>query len=122
MSVLADGIKSMGASNVKAVQGALTDTNLPDGSCDAIIVRLTYHHFSQPAEMAASLFRTLRPDGTLLMIEMPLVRMPNGDPDGIMPAVLLEQLQEAGFLHQRTVDPFNLAFASPLYLMVLRKP
>jgi ubiquinone/menaquinone biosynthesis C-methylase UbiE len=115
---LSKGLEKQGASNVKVVVGAPESTNLPDNSCDAIIVRNTYHHFDQPAAMAASLFRTLRRGGTLFMIEWPRVQMRTGEWDGIMPTVLIEQLQRAGFIHQRTVDPFD----KPLYLVVMRKP
>jgi ubiquinone/menaquinone biosynthesis C-methylase UbiE len=120
------GVQAGGTGNVSVVEGTATDTHLPAGSCDAIIVRRTYHHFMQPAEMAASLFRTLRPGARLIMIEQPFVRVPavaasapaRRGGDGIMPSVLIEELAAAGFRHERTVDPF----ARQLYLVVMRKP
>jgi ubiquinone/menaquinone biosynthesis C-methylase UbiE len=120
------GVQRGGAGNVSVVEGTATDTNLPAESCDAIIVRRTYHHFMQPAEMAASLFRTLRPGGQLIVIEQPFVRLPTvagsvparRGGDGIMPVVLIDELTAAGFRHERTVDPFVLQ----LYLVVMRRP
>jgi ubiquinone/menaquinone biosynthesis C-methylase UbiE len=120
------GVQRSGAGNVSVVEGTAVDTNLPAESCDAILVRRTYHHFMQPAKMAASLFRTLRPGGQLIMIEQPLVPLrpfPASLPtvrsgDGIMPAALIEELTAAGFRHERTVDPF----VRQLYLVVMRKP
>jgi ubiquinone/menaquinone biosynthesis C-methylase UbiE len=120
------GVERGGAGNVSVVEGTAVDTNLPAESCDAILVRRTYHHFMRPAKMAASLFRTLRPGGQLIMIEQPLVPLrpvPASLPavrsgDGIMPAALIEELTAAGFRHERTVDPF----VRQLYLVVMRKP
>jgi len=119
------GVQAGGAGKISVVEGTATDTSLPAGSCDAIIVRRTYHHFMQPAEMAASLFRTLRPGARLIMIEQPFARLPTvagsvparHGGDGIMPAVLIEELAAAGFRHERTVDPF----VRQLYLVVMRK-
>jgi hypothetical protein len=62
----------------------------------------------------------------LLVIEQPLVRfqqIPKDVPavrggDGIMPAVLIEEMTAAGFHHERTVDPFDRA----LDLVLMRKP
>jgi ubiquinone/menaquinone biosynthesis C-methylase UbiE len=120
------GVQRGGAGNVSVVEGTAVDTNLPADSCDAIVVRRTYHHFMQPAEMAASLFRTLRPGGQLIVIEQPLVRLrpvPASVPavrggDGIVPEALIEELTAAGFRHERTVSPF----VRQLYLVVMRKP
>jgi ubiquinone/menaquinone biosynthesis C-methylase UbiE len=120
------GVQRGGAGNVSVVEGTAVDTNLPADSCNALVVRRTYHHFMQPAEMAASLFRTLRPGGQLIIIEQPLVRLrpdPTSVPavrggDGIMPEALIEELTAAGFRHERTVDPF----VRQLYLVVMRKP
>jgi SAM-dependent methyltransferase len=58
--------------NVAVVEGAVSETRLPRGCCDAIIVRRAYHHFTQPMEMNASLREALRPGGLLAVIDMPL--------------------------------------------------
>ncbi len=126
LSILWNGVQRGGTGNVSVIEGTATDTNLPAESCDAIIVRRTYHHFMQPAEMARSLFRTLRPGGRLVMIEQPLIRfkqVPKDVPavrggDGIMPEVLIEELTAAGLRHERTVEHFDRT----LYLVLLRKP
>ena len=120
------GVQRGGAGNVSVVEGTAIDTNLPAESCDAIIVRRTYHHFMQPAEMAESLYQTLRHGGQLIVIEQPFVRLPpvagsvpaRRGGDGITPAVLIEELTAAGFRHERTVDPF----VRQLYLVVMRRP
>jgi protein-L-isoaspartate O-methyltransferase len=120
---LSKGLESRGLSNVTVVEGALTETKLPDGSCDVLVLRRAYHHFDHPVEMAASLLRTLRRGGTLFLIEQPRLRLDRPEPDGrqwdgITPISLVEELQKAGFIHERTVNPFD----SILYLVVMKKP
>jgi predicted methyltransferase len=46
-----------------------TGTNLPEGCCDSIVMRLVYHHLTKPAEIDASLFRSLKPGGLLAVID-----------------------------------------------------
>jgi SAM-dependent methyltransferase len=115
-----------GAGNVSLAEGAVSDTNLPAGSCDAVVLRRTYHHLMRPTDMAASLYRTLRPGGRLFVVEQPLVPLKPvlGDVpaerggDGIEADVLIAELSAAGFRHDRTVDPFSRG----LYLVVMGKP
>ena len=47
--------------NVTVLEGAAAQTNLPDACCDAIFMRLVYHHFGDPAAMNTSLLRSLNP-------------------------------------------------------------
>jgi ubiquinone/menaquinone biosynthesis C-methylase UbiE len=120
------GLQAAAASNVTVVEGTRADAGLPAVSCDAIVLRRAYHHFQQPFEMAASLFRVLRPGGRLFLIEQPVVRLspvPNDLPafrrgDGITPPQLITEMSAAGFLHERTVAPFS----QQLYLVVMVKP
>ncbi len=56
--------------NMSAVEGTETDTRLPEACCDAILLRRVYHHLSHPEEMRASLHRSLRPGGRLVVVEM----------------------------------------------------
>lgn len=126
VTTLWNGLRRDGAGGVRVVEGTATDTSLGAESCDAIVLRRTSHHFMQPAEMAASLFRTLRSGGRLVLIEQPLSKIrpiPRGVPamrggDGIDPPVLIAELTAAGFRHERTQNPFSLQ----LYLVVMRKP
>jgi len=41
--------------NVTTLLGDQRDTGLPEGCCDAVLLRLVYHHFQDPAPMRASL-------------------------------------------------------------------
>ena len=56
-------------SNVRVVLGTDFETGLPDGCCDAILLRMVYHHFSEPEAMRRSLTKALRPGGRLVVVE-----------------------------------------------------
>ena len=53
---LNDRVATDKLANVTVVQSTETNSNLAALSCDAIFARFSYHHFSQPAAMDASLF------------------------------------------------------------------
>jgi ubiquinone/menaquinone biosynthesis C-methylase UbiE len=63
-------IKRSKLGNMSVVVGSGEDTGLPDGCCDAILLRLVYHHMTDRPEMRASLKRSLRADARLLVVEM----------------------------------------------------
>jgi SAM-dependent methyltransferase len=126
---LVEGLKNGGSPrNVRVVEGTIAETNLPDGSCDALVVRRTYHHLFQPVEMAKSFLRTLRPGGRLFAIETPLMRLQPVPPDtpafregdGIMPSVLIKELSDVGFVYEQTLQHINPA--QPIYVVVMRRP
>ena len=59
-----------GLDNVTAILGDQDDTGLPAGCCDAVLLRLVYHHFTDPSKMRASLKRALRPGGIVAVIDL----------------------------------------------------
>jgi ubiquinone/menaquinone biosynthesis C-methylase UbiE len=63
-------------SNVTAIKGAISRTNLPEACCDALFSRVVYHHLTEPAAINADVFRAIRPGGRLLIIDF--------EPGGIM--------------------------------------
>jgi ubiquinone/menaquinone biosynthesis C-methylase UbiE len=91
--------------NVTVVKAAEADTNLPGGCCDSVFMRLVYHHLTKPAEIDASLFRSLRPGGQLAVIdENPRegTTIPAGVPNnrgghGVPQKILISELATAGF-------------------------
>ena len=118
--------------NIVPVKAAETETNLPEACCDSIFMRLVYHHLTKPAEMDASLFRSLKAGGLLVIIdeEPPANTSP---PEGVpknrgghgMPLKLLvEELTSVGFQAVKTVDdwPNQEHPANHRYCAVFRKP
>jgi len=121
-------VKRRGLKNVVVVQAAEKQTNLSDNCCDGIILRRVYHHLTAPAEMDASLLRSLKPGGELAVIDFPPRKWLNenepvkGVPanrggHGIPQKILIEELTTAGF----TVDKVLDDWPEDSYCIVFRK-
>lgn len=119
-------IASAGLANVTVLQGGAAETNLPATCCDAIFMRLVYHHFGEPPAMNASLLRSLKPGGRLAVLEFrpdsgvsasPGKRN-EGKAHGVMPATVIEELTAAGFTDVRDI-PWP---SSPTFAIVAQRP
>lgn len=121
-------VQKRGLKNAVVVQGAEKETNLPDGCCDAIVLRRVYHHFTAPIEMDASLLRALKPGGQLAVIDFaPRKRLSETDPvkgvpanrggHGIPQKILLEEVTTAGFRVAKVLNDWP----DDSYCVILRK-
>ncbi len=112
---------------IDVVLGDQQDTGLPPGCCDAILLRRTYHHFTDPAAMNRSMFQALKPGGRLVIVDYTtfLSSRVEGVPEnrsghGLAPEILLEETAAAGFvlaeLRREWMGESNL------YCVVLERP
>jgi ubiquinone/menaquinone biosynthesis C-methylase UbiE len=115
--------------NVVILAAAEKETKLPDGCCDAIVLRRVYHHFTAPTEMDGSLLHSLRPGGLLAVIEFaPRKSLSESDPvkgvpsnrggHGIPKKILVEELTAAGFKLEKSFDDWP----DDGYCVLFRKP
>ena len=129
VSALENEAKRRKLANVVVIEAAEKTTKLPDGCCDAIILRHVYHHFTKPVEMDASLLRSLKPGGLLAVIEFPPNKSltesapvndvpKNRGGHGIPKKILVEELTAAGFVAEKTMDDW----LENDYLVMFRKP
>lgn len=81
LETLKAAVQKAGMQNVEVVESDPSRTNLPSECCDGIFVRYVYHHFADPPAMNASLRQSLKPGGTLAIIEF----APNG-PEALVPS------------------------------------
>lgn len=113
------------ARNIIAVRAGETNTNLAPACCDSIFMRLVYHHLTRPAEIDASLFRSLKPGGRLAVIDEEPGKgtsVPEGVPKnrgghGIPQKILIRELTAAGF----QVETVRNDWPSQMYCVVFRK-
>lgn len=101
---LAGDPETPGGVRVEAVLGDQERTGLPANCCDAVLLRMVYHHFEDPATMRADLRRALRPNGRLLVIDIEpqedwrhLEGVPDRGGHGIPLDSLVQELGEDGF-------------------------
>lgn len=90
--------------NVTTLLGDQTDTGLPAGCCDAILLRLVYHHFTDAAAMRLSLRNALRTGGRIAVIDVPpqkgwrkLEGVPDRGGHGVAIGELIGDMTRSGF-------------------------
>ncbi|HEY0713846.1 MAG TPA: methyltransferase domain-containing protein [Polyangia bacterium] len=110
-----------GLRNLETRLGDERSVPLPEASVDLMFLCDTYHHFEYPRSMNASMFRALRPGGTLVLIDF--VRIP-----GRTPKATLEHVRagEDVFTKELLAAGFEKIEAVPLlkenYFVRFRKP
>jgi ubiquinone/menaquinone biosynthesis C-methylase UbiE len=109
-----DRMRRAGLENVTALLGTSTDTGLPAACCDAILLRLVYHHFTDPAPMRASLRRALRPGARLVVVDLQpnrgwgvLPDVPDRGGHGIREEDLIAEMTSDGFEVVARHDDWN---------------
>jgi predicted methyltransferase len=95
---------SQGLANVTTVLADQQQTGLPEGCCDAVLLRLVYHHFTDPPAMRRGLWRALRPGGRIAVIDVPpqsgwsrLAGVPERGGHGIRADELAAEMRAEGF-------------------------
>jgi SAM-dependent methyltransferase len=94
-----------GRANVTVILGKHDSTELPDQCCDRILLRRVYHHFKEPQSMLKSLRASLKPGGTIAVVDFLREAAELGRPDatphdhehGVRIDELTEQMEKAGF-------------------------
>lgn len=69
LAALSDRVARADGGRIVVVRGEARSSGLPPGCCNALLLRLVYHHFTDPGAMRADLSRALRPGGRILLIE-----------------------------------------------------
>ena len=87
--------------NIHAVLSKQKDTRLDSNSIDMAFVCNTYHHFEYPQSMLASIYRALRPGGTMIIIDYR--KQPGASSSWVMSHVrsgkqsVIQEIEQAGF-------------------------
>ncbi len=69
LDILENKAKKQGVENVKLLIGSETHTNLPKEQMDMVLLVDVYHEFSYPKEMLTSIYESLKPDGSAVLLE-----------------------------------------------------
>ena len=123
LRALREAVAEARLGNVTVVEAKASESGLPAGCCDAIVLRRVYHHLTDPVTTIASLRRALRPGGLLAVIDIPpLFFLPDRSSLGIAPQIVINEVTASGFekLQLLTDWPGRGPFAS--YCVLFRKP
>ena len=119
--------QAAGIQNVTAVRGEQQETGLAAGCCDGILLRLVYHHFTEPSAMRRSLWNALRSGGRIAVIDVPPQkswRRIEGVPDrgghGIEVDELVGDMTKSGFELVERHDSWPAE--DDAYCVVFRRP
>jgi ubiquinone/menaquinone biosynthesis C-methylase UbiE len=125
LAAIRTAAEQAGVKNVTVVEAREAETNFPEQCCDALFMRNVYHHFGDPQAMNMSLFRSLKPEGRLAILDFgppgaesstPSRRGEDGQ-HGVTPATVERELKTAGFeILSSTALPFGT------FMIVARRP
>ena len=117
-----------GRRNAEVLLGDQQSTGLPASCCDAILLRMVYHHFTEPETMRRALWDALRPGGLVAVVETDPMRgwrrlegVPDRGGHGIEPGDLRREMEGAGFELAESIDPWPGGNGEP-YCAVFRRP
>ena len=128
---LADIRKAVAAANlqnVEVLQAGVDSSNLAAGCCDAIFMRVVYHHFSNPEAINKSLFAALKPGGRIAVLDFPPGNGKEADTPagratdgthGVFKETVARELEAAGFTRVKVEEP---PFGQQGFLVLMRKP
>ena len=90
--------------NVTFVKGEEADPKLPEGQVDMALCFDVYHHFNYPEKMLAGIYKGLRPDGKLVVVEY--YKRPTAMPNGM--AVTHIRLDMPDLIKELEANRFHL--------------
>ena len=124
---LARRLERKNIENATAVLGSQSESGLPAACCDAVLLRMVYHHFQQPRVMRASLRRAIVPGGLVAIIDIQpqhnwrqLEGVPERGGHGIELNDLVDEMTDDGFELVTRHDNWN--DDEDRYCAVFRRP
>lgn len=103
-----------GLENLSVVLGSQEDTGLDAGCCEAVLLRMVYHHFQEPAPMRTDLRAALKPAGLIAVIDIEpqggwrvLPGVPDRGGHGIASEQLIAEMTGDGFELVARFDDWN---------------
>lgn len=111
-----------GFDNVTVVEAQSREAGLPPGCCDAIVLRRVYHHLSDPSSINASLLRSLRPGGVLVVIDLPPPFSWLRGSLGVPVQAVIDEVKAGGFELVQLIGDWPGRGPLASYCAVFRKP
>jgi ubiquinone/menaquinone biosynthesis C-methylase UbiE len=98
--------------NVDVIEALDDRPNLPDNCCDAVYLRMVWHHIAERRAYAPRLAKAVRPGGRLVIIDFPPSAFFHLEADhGVTAEAVIAALTPAGFTVEQRDDRWGRAFA-----------
>jgi len=123
-------LKGESITNVLTIHGAPDDPKLPKGQLDRVVILDTYHEIEDYQEVLRHIYSALKSSGKLVLIE-PIAknrrswtREKQADKHEISLKYVVEDLNQAGFIINRKIDPFieRPSKSDDMWMIVATKP
>jgi len=88
----------LGLKNVETVAGSLTETNLPAGALDMVVMVNVVHCLAEPVALLKNVADSLKPDGRVVIVEGNLDKDPSAAGEWFSRAKLLKIYEDAGYV------------------------
>ena len=105
LAAMRQKIEKGGVSNVDLIKGSDKSVNLPDSVVDKILIVDVYHEFEYPFEIMASLYKALKTDGRLYLIEYRKedTSVPIKEVHKMSEKQAVKEMKAAGFILERNI-------------------
>ena len=113
---IADRMKKADIENVRAILGTADDPRLPKDAIDAVMFLKVYHEVARPEELMKAVKASLHPGAKVGIID----RNGNGADHGLNQAVVVREMDEAGFRLAEHYD-FTKADGQDYFLVFVAK-
>ena len=130
LAKLSKRLKAQSISNVQTIHGTADNPRLPEARLDRVVILDTYHEIEHFEKVLAHLHQALKPGGKMIIIE-PIAtsreswtRDEQADKHEISLRYVLEDLDQAGFQVNKTINPFidRPSKYDQMWLLVATKP
>jgi len=93
--------EALGLKNVETVTGSVTETNLPSGRLDMVIMVNVVHCLAEPVALLKNVGDALKPDGQIVIVEGNLDKDPSSAGEWFARSKLMKIYEDAGYVLAR---------------------
>jgi SAM-dependent methyltransferase len=98
LAFLRDRCRKQGFANIETILGIPEDPRFPKGKLDMAFMTWVYHHLEQPVALLRNLIPSLKPGGTVVIVDPDPIKNKGGrSPENRSPDQIRREAGEAGF-------------------------
>ena len=107
VAVITSTVEAAGLGNVTVIETPTDALVLPPGCCDAVLVRVSYHHFADGSDAAGRVRQALKPGGVLAVIDRDQDTPEYAGGHDIEQERLVDEVTRSGLELARVIDDWS---------------